>query len=314
MASPAVDIRSVRYQYGARTALNDVSFAVPSGCLFGVLGPNGSGKTTLFRVLSTLIPPKEGTAHVFGLDTTHDAHAVRQRLGLVFQSPALDEKLTVRENLRFHGALYGLQGAALRDRIDALLAQFGVADRADDAVDTLSGGLRRRADLARGLLHRPDVLLLDEPTTGLDPAARRTFWQTLDRLRDAEGATMIVATHLMDEAERCDRVVILDEGALVATGTPHELTSALGDETIWLDTDDPTALRDRIEAQFGLDATVVNGTVHLAPDDAPQLLSALYDAFGDAIDSATVRTPTLDDVFMVRTGHRPTDALQVADE
>lgn len=314
MASPAVDIRSVRYQYGTRTALNDVSFAVPAGSLFGVLGPNGSGKTTLFRILSTLTPPREGTARVFGLDTTQEAHAVRQQLGLVFQSPALDEKLTVRENLRFHGALYGLQGPALHDRIDALLAQFGVADRADDAVDTLSGGLRRRADLARGLLHRPDVLLLDEPTTGLDPAARRTFWQTLDRLRGTEGTTMIVATHLMEEAERCDTVAILDEGALVATGTPHELTSALGEETIWIATDDPAALRDRIEAQFGLDAAVLDEMVHLAPDNAPQLLSALYDAFGDTIDSATVRTPTLDDVFMVRTGHHPTDALQAVDE
>jgi ABC-2 type transport system ATP-binding protein len=314
MASPAVNIQSVSYQYGDRTALDDVSFSVASSSLFGVLGPNGSGKTTLFRILATLIPPRAGTARVFGLDTTRDAHAVRQRLGLVFQSPALDEKLTVRENLRFHGALYGLSGPSLHDRIDALLERFGVLDRADDAVDTLSGGLQRRADLARGLLHRPDVLLLDEPTTGLDPTARRTFWQTLGRLRSTEGTTMIVATHLMEEAERCDRVAILDEGLLVATGTPHELTRALGEETIWLATDDPAALRDRIEAQFGLDAAVLDGMVHLAPDDAPQLLSALYDAFGGTIDSATVRTPTLDDVFMVRTGHRPTDALQAVDE
>lgn len=314
MASPAVDIRSVRYQYGTRTALQDVSFSVAPGSLFGVLGPNGSGKTTLFRILATLVPPKAGVARVFGIDATENPHAVRQRLGLVFQSPALDEKLTVRENLRFHGALYGLNGAALHKRIDALLQQFGVADRADDAVDTLSGGLQRRADLARGLLHRPDVLLLDEPTTGLDPAARRTFWQTLARLRDAEGTTMIVATHLMEEAERCDAVAILDEGMLVATGAPHELTSALGEETIWLDTDDPALLRDRIEAQFGIDAVVLDDMIHLAPDDAPQLLSALYEAFGDSIDSATVRTPTLDDVFMVRTGNRPSNALQAIDE
>ncbi len=314
MASPAVDIRSVSYQYGDRTALHGVSFSVAPGSLFGVLGPNGSGKTTLFRILSTLIPPKAGTAQVFGLDTTQDAHAVRQRLGLVFQSPALDEKLTVRENLRVHGALYGLTGASLHDRINTLLDRFGVLDRADDAVDTLSGGLQRRADLARGLLHRPDVLLLDEPTTGLDPAVRRTFWQTLDRLRATEGTTMIVATHLMDEAERCDTVAILDGGSLVASGTPHELTAALGEETIWLETGDPAGLRDRIEAQFGIDAAVLDSMVHLAPDDAPQLLSALYEAFGDVIDSATVRTPTLDDVFMVRTGHRPTDALLPIDE
>ncbi len=314
MASPAVDIRSVSYQYGDRTALDNVSFSIAPGSLFGVLGPNGSGKTTLFRILSTLIPPKSGSARIFSMETTQDAHAVRQRLGLVFQSPALDEKLTVRENLRVHGALYGLSGPSLHERINLLLERFSVADRSDDTVDTLSGGLQRRADLARGLLHHPDVLLLDEPTTGLDPAARRTFWQTLDRLRDTEGTTMIVATHLMEEAERCDAVAILDEGSLVATGTPQELTAALGQETIWLDTEDPAGLRDRIEAQFGLDAAVLDSMVHLAPNDAPRLLSALYEAFGDTIDSATVRTPTLDDVFMVRTGHRPSDALQVVDE
>lgn len=313
MPVPAVYVEEVTHRYGTRAALQDVSFVVPTGSLFGVLGPNGSGKTTLFRILSTLMPSSSGTARVFDLDTTQDPGDVRKRLGLVFQSPALDENLTVRENLRFHGALYGLQGSTLRDRIDESLRQFEVADRAADRVGTLSGGLRRRADLARGLLHRPDLLLLDEPTTGLDPAARHAFWQVLGRLRRTEGTTMLLATHLMEEAERCDEVAILDQGRLVAAGTPERLKAELGAETLWLDAEDPHALRDRIQAQFGLDPRVIGTSVQISHPDAPRLLSSLYDALGDEIDSATVRAPTLNDVFMVRTGHQPEDALHVVD-
>ncbi len=306
MSTSAVQIEGLTHRYGVRIALQDVSFAVPAGSLFGLLGPNGSGKTTLFRILSTLMPPSGGTARVFDLDVTKAPEAVRKRLGLVFQSPALDDNLTVRENLRFHGALYGLRGAKLRARIDSLLGAFDVADRADDRAGTLSGGLQRRIDLARGLLHRPDLLLLDEPTTGLDPVARRTFWLVLDRLRRTEGTTMLLATHLMEEAERCDAVAILDQGRLVAAGTSGALKAELGAETLWLETNDPQALRDRIQARFGLVSRVIGTTtVQISHPDAPRLLASLYDALGDAIDSATVRPPTLDDVFMVRTGHRP---------
>lgn len=313
MPSPAVYVQSLTVRYGRRVALRDVTFSVDAGTLFGVLGPNGSGKTTLFRVLATLLVPNGGIARVLDADTVQDAAAVRRRLGFVFQSPALDDKLTVRENLRVHGALYGLHGATLRDRIDALLERFDVADRAGDAVQTLSGGLQRRVDLARGLLHQPDVLLLDEPTTGLDPAARRTFWQVLDRLRRTEGTTMLVATHLMDEAQRCDAVAILDDGQLVAAGAPNALRAELGDTTLWIDTANPAALRDRIQAQFGVAARVIGDAVQLSHPEAPQLLSSLYDAFGASIESATVRAPTLEDVFMVRTGHHPDEALQMAD-
>jgi ABC-2 type transport system ATP-binding protein len=226
---------------------------------------------------------------------------------VVFQDEALDDTLTVRENLRFQAALYGLHGADRRDRIDALLKRLDVADRADDAVGDLSGGLRRRADLARGLLHRPDLLLLDEPTSGLDPAARRTFWTAVQRLRDAEGTTLLVATHLMDEAERCDRVGILSDGALVVDGTPDTLKANLGDETIWLETASPSLLRDRIEAQFGVPARIVGSTLQVAPSDPPAFLSALYEAVGDHIRSATLRRPTLEDVFMVHAGVSPGD-------
>lgn len=305
MARPAVDIRGITHRYGAQTALQDVSLDVGPGAIYGLLGPNGSGKTTLFRILSTLMPPTEGTARIFGMDPTAQPDAVRRQLGVVFQDEALDGALTVRENLRFQGALYRLHGAELRERIGDLLARFDVADRADDPVDDLSGGLRRRVDLARGLLHRPRLLLLDEPTTGLDPAARRSFWSALRRLQEAEGTTLLMATHLMEEAERCDRVGILSEGALVADGEPATLKAELGSETLWLETEHPPALRDRIEAQFGVPTRIVGRQVQVAPSDPPAFLAALYKAFGPDIQRATIRPPTLEDVFMVHAGTPP---------
>jgi ABC-2 type transport system ATP-binding protein len=307
MTDSAVNIQGVTHRYGDHRALRDVTLQVAPGTLYGLLGPNGSGKTTLFRILSTLMPPSEGRATVFGIDVAQAPEAVRRRLGVVFQDEALDGTLTVRENLRFQAALYGLHGTDRRDRIDTLLHGLDVADRADDAVADLSGGLRRRVDLARGLLHQPDLLLLDEPTSGLDPAARRTFWTAAQRLRAVEGTTLLVATHLMDEAERCDRVGILSEGTLVADGAPETLKSDLGDETIWLETDAPTRLRDRIEAQFGVPTRIVGATVQVAPTDPPAFLSSLYETVGDRIRSATLRTPTLEDVFMVHAGVSPDD-------
>lgn len=298
----AVEIQQVTHRYGALEALHAVSLAMEEGAFFGLLGPNGGGKTTLFRILSTLLTPTEGGALVQGHDVTQDPAAIRRRLGVIFQQPALDADLTVRENLRFHGALYGLGGRTLRSRIDELLDTFDIANRASDRVKTLSGGLQRRADLARGLLHRPDVLLLDEPTTGLDPVARRAFWQALARLRRQEGTTMIVATHLMEEAEACDTVGILDRGHLVVQGAPAALTAALGDETLWLETADPLALRDQLKSRFDLDATHIGNAVQLTHPEAPTLLGKLYDAFGPVIESAMVRKPTLEDVFMVHTG------------
>lgn len=304
MPERAVDIEGVSHRYGEHVALRDVSLAVAPGALFGLLGPNGGGKTTLFRILSTLIRPAAGTARVFGYDTAREPAAVRERLGVIFQGTALDEALTVEENLRFHGALYGLHGRALQERMVHLLTLFGLEGRARDRVRTLSGGLQRRTDLARGLLHAPPLLLLDEPTTGLDPVARHAFWQTLARLRRSEGTTMLVATHLLEEAEACDQVGIIDRGRLVALGTPEGLKAELGGETLWLETEDPTALLDRIQAQFGLEAQHFGSAVGISHPEAPALLSALYEAFGDHIDSATVRKPTLEDVFMAHAGYR----------
>lgn len=311
MAVAAVNIQGVSHRYEADPALSDVTLQISPGALYGLLGPNGSGKTTLFRILTTLMPPTEGRASVFGFDTVKQPESVRQRLGVVFQEAALDENLTVRENLRFQGALYGLHGADLRSRMMTLLERMEVAARVDDPVGELSGGLRRRVDLARGLLHQPDLLLLDEPTSGLDPAARQTFWQAIWRLRETEGTTLLVATHLMDEAEHCDRVGILAEGALVADGAPEALKAELGKETLWIETDDPSVLRDRIEAQFGVPTRIVGGKVQVAPPNPPAVLPALYEALGGYIRSATVRVPTLEDVFMVHAGISPGEDREV---
>ena len=313
MPEQAVDIAGVTHRYGDHVALRDVTLEVAPGALFGLLGPNGGGKTTLFRILSTLLRPTQGEARVFGLNTAERPSDVRHRLGVVFQQPALDDELTVLENLRFHGALYGLGGSALRERIRSLLGLFGLADRAQDRVKTLSGGLQRRADLARGLLHSPDLLLLDEPTTGLDPVARDAFWQVLARLRRQEGATMLVATHLLEEAEACDAIAILDRGRLAASGTPDALKESLGGETLWLEADDATDLSDHIQAQFGLAAQTIGDKVQISHPEAHTLLSSLYEAFGDRIRSATVRRPTLEDVFMVHAGYRLDERSAVAE-
>lgn len=304
MDHPAVSLSHLTHRYGDLVALNDVSFTLESGRFFALLGPNGGGKTTLFRILSTLLRPTAGTARIFGQDTTAAPDAVRRMLGVVFQHTALDDELTVQENLLAHGALYGLRGRALRHRIDALLDRFGMADRARDRAGVLSGGQRRRVDLARCLLHAPRLLLLDEPTTGLDPAVRRAFWDTLSGVREDEGTTILLATHLLKEAEQSDCVGIIDRGTLAALGTPNALTDALGDTTLWLDTPAPEALAGRLHDTLDLDAQVVGTRVQVRHPDGPRLLPTLYQHFGAEIDSATVRKPTLEDVFLVHTGHR----------
>jgi len=299
----AIVVTNLSHAYGAHQALVDVSLSVPEGLMFGLLGPNGSGKTTFFRILTTLLRPSSGTVRVTGLDPLTQPHAVRQRLGVVLQDTALDDELTVEENLRFHGALYGLSSSVLTERIDLLLEQFGLSDRRDAYAKTLSGGLQRRTDLCRGLLHRPQLLLLDEPTTGLDPAARHAFWQTLSAIQRRETMTIVLATHLMDEAERCAEVGILDRGSLVVQGAPDELKQALGTDVLLLEAEDPTALQDRIEAQFGLATQQVGTAVQITEGAKQELLTSLYDAFGDRIQSATIRKPTLEDVFMAHAGY-----------
>jgi len=246
--SAAIEISDLRHHYGDREALRGVTFRVDRGEIFALLGPNGGGKTTLFRILSTLMRPASGEARVLGHDLARDAAAVRPRLGVVFQNPGLDPKLTVGENLVHHGHLYGLGGAPLRDRVKQLLGDLDLSDRANDRVETLSGGLARRTELARGLLHTPELLLLDEPSTGLDPGARRDFSHHLRELRDRAGVTVVLTTHYMEEAERADRVAVLHDGALVAIGAADELKRGVGGDVVVLEAEAPAELRDKMRA------------------------------------------------------------------
>lgn len=304
MSDPAASIRGVSFNYDEFQALQNVNFDVDSASFFGLLGPNGSGKTTLFRILSTLMPPASGSCSVHGFDTITHPNEVRSALGMIFQQPSLDEELTVRENLTFHGHMYGLRGKELQSRISSLANRIGISDRLEDRVKKLSGGLKRRADIIRGILHRPRLLLLDEPTTALDPAARHSFWQLLSGLRQEEGLTLILATHLLEEAEPCDDVVILDHGKVAIQGNPTQLRESLGRQMLWLTTASPEKLSDLIQQKMEVETQVLNDAVCIVDEKATSALPALYESFGDLIDSATIRKPTLEDVFLTSTGNQ----------
>lgn len=298
-----IEIEAASHRYGDRLALSDVSFRVAAGEIFGLLGPNGGGKTTLFRILCGSMHPDSGSVRLGGFDVLSQPHRVRRLMGVVFQSASLDKKLTVMENLIHQGHLYGITGQRLRERIDQLLIRFGIADRARDRVETLSGGLARRVDLAKALLHEPKVLLLDEPTTGLDPQARLEFWRDLDATRRRDNISILMTTHYMGEAQRCDRVGILNAGQLIAIGSPEELKRDLPGDRLVLESETPQQLADRIGDSFDLSPRVVDGRVHIERDKAHELVADLMETFGDAIRSISVGKPTLEDVFIMKTGH-----------
>ena len=307
-AESVVAIAGLTHRYGDRVALNDVSFTVQRGEIFGLLGPNGGGKTTLFRILSTLMAPSVGNVSVFGHDVVTQRNAVRRRIGVVFQSPSLDKKLTVAENLRHHGHIFGLRGAPLRQRMDELMQRFNIADRADDLTEKLSGGLRRRVEIARGLLHRPELLLLDEPSTGLDPRVRREVGDYLAELRDREGVTVLVTTHIMEEAERCDRLALLDRGQLVALDQPAALKDRVGGDVISIRARDADQLREQIESRFAVKAGIVDRVIRIERARGHEFVPALVEAFPGAIEAVSVGKPTLEDAFVHLTGHRFDDA------
>jgi len=308
MEDDAIRVEKLRHVYegrkGSRVALDDVSFTVTRGQIFGLLGPNGGGKTTLFRILSTLMRATGGQAFVFGAAVGTDPAAVRRHLGVVFQRPSLDGKLTVRENLVHHGHLYRLSGALLHERVDTVLQRLGLTDRSADRVETLSGGLQRRTELAQALLHRPPLLLLDEPSTGLDPGARRDFIQYLGQLREQDGVTVVLTTHSMDEAERCDQVAILHQGKLVSVGSPPELKSRVGGDVVVVQSRDAATLSGRIKERFGCDAAMVDGTLRIERERGHELVRDLVNAFPEEVTLVTYGKPTLEDVFIHLTGHR----------
>ncbi|MCI0588053.1 MAG: ATP-binding cassette domain-containing protein [Planctomycetes bacterium] len=301
---PAVAVDRLTRAYGERVALRDLSLEVREREVFGVLGPNGGGKTTLFRILATLILPSSGTARIFGHDVVADPDGARLRFGVVFQTGSLDRNLTVEENLRHQGHLYGLRGADLHSRIEEGLTRFALGDRRRERVRKLSGGLARRVELAKGLLHRPSLLLLDEPSVGLDPAARAELWSHLRELREKAGATILFTTHFLDEAEGCDRLAILDRGSLVALGAPEALKGEIGGDVVTVEGADPERLRERIGRECGVEGKVVDGRVRIEQREGHALAKRLADALGSALTGVTVRRPTLEDVFVRRTSRR----------
>ena len=304
-AAPVISVQNLVHRYENRTALNGVSFDVRPAELFGLLGPNGSGKTTLFRILSTLMIPTGGRAIVMGCDAAQDPASLRRQIGVVFQAQSVDPKLTAYENLWHQGHLYGLRGSALKRRVEEILSRVGLADRAKERVETFSGGMQRRIELAKGLLHHPGVLLLDEPTTGLDPGARRDLWQYLQILRDEEQVSVLVTTHLMEEAERCDRLAIMNEGNLVALGTPAELKSEIGGDVILLDAaKNATTLAEQIHARFHVETAVLGNQVRIEREGGHRFVPDLVEAFPGEIQAISVSKPALEDVFIHRTGHK----------
>jgi len=302
--SHPVETQALRRLYGTRVALDDVTFSVADGEIFGLLGPNGGGKTTLFRILSTLLEPSGGTARVGGHDVATEAAAVRACLGVVFQSPSLDPQLTVEENLRYGGNLYGLRGAALETRLREMAEALRVEDRLSDRVKTLSGGLQRRVEIAKSLLPRPRVLLLDEPSTGLDPVARVDLWSILEQLRGRFGMTVVWTTHLMDEAARCDRVAILHHGKLRACDTPEALCATIGADVLTLAGRDADRLAEALQSKFGWAASVQDGMVRVEIPRAHEQVARIVEAFPGEILSVTAGRPTLEDVFVRLTGER----------
>ena len=303
-AAAVIQLQELRHQYGDRTALAGVSFDVRAAEIFGLLGPNGSGKTTTFRILSTLMVPSGGRALIMGHDVAREPGAVRRSIGVVFQEKSIDIKLSAEENLMLVGHVYGLRGAALKKRVREMLERVGLADRAKEKAETFSGGMQRRLELAKGLLHHPSVLLLDEPTTGLDPGARRDLWQYLHILRDEERVTVLVTTHLMEEAEGCDRLAIYANGSVVALGTPAELKSEIGGDVILLESEQPDSLAQRIAQRFGLHPTVLDHRVRLEIEAGHRFVTDVVEAFPGEIQGVSVHKPSLEDVFIRRTGHR----------
>jgi ABC-2 type transport system ATP-binding protein len=301
---PAVVADDLRHRYGDREALSGVTLSIARGEIFGLLGPNGGGKTTLFKIVSTLLPAGAGRVTLFGHDLVREAAHVRRHLGVVFQHPSLDPKLTVWENLRHHGHLYGLRGGALRARADELLDRSGLKDRARERVERLSGGLQRRVELAKALMHRPDLLLLDEPSTGLDPGARRDFIHHLAHLRSVEGVTVLLTTHLLDEAERCDRLGILHRGKLVALGTPEALKNMVGGDVVVIHARAAEALRAKLGERFGCEPMLVDGNLRIEMPEGHEFARAVVSAFGSEIQAVSFGRPTLEDVFVHLTGYR----------
>jgi len=297
-----IEAKGLVKKYGDLEAVAGIDLEVYGGEIFGFLGPNGAGKSTTNSMLCTLLTPTAGIARVAGIDVVRDPAAVRQRIGLVFQDPSLDDQLTARENLEFHAFVYSVPAPDRRRRIDEMLNLLQLADRASSAVKTFSGGMKRRLEIARGMLHQPQVLFLDEPTIGLDPQTRKSIWTHLNELRDTKGVTIFMTTHYMDEAEYCDRIAIIDRGKIVALGTPDELKAMVGGDVVTITSTAPGAAAKEIEDMLGVKPARDNGTLRMEVPDGKAFVPRLVRELSAPVDTVTLRRPSLDDVFLKLTG------------
>jgi ABC-2 type transport system ATP-binding protein len=300
--TPVIDVTGLVKRYGDIEAVRGIDLSVAAGEIFGFLGPNGAGKSTTISILCTLLRPTAGSARVAGVDVVQDPSLVRSRIGLVFQDPALDQQLTARENLEFHAFLYGVAPQLRRSRIDDALQMVELSDRANSPVFTYSGGMRRRLEIARGILHYPDVLFLDEPTLGLDPQTRQRIWSYLHEVRTREHITIFMTTHYMDEAEFCDRIAIIDAGRIVALGTPHELKAMVGGDVVTIATASAQDAADQVRHAFDVPVSVVDGEVRVEVDDSAAFMPLLFTELRVPVQAVSTRRPSLDDVFLKLTG------------
>ena len=305
---PVISVSGLTKQYGEVQAVRGIDFEVARGETFGFLGPNGAGKTTTIKILCTLANATSGTAHVAGHDAQTERDSVRRNIGLVFQDTTLDTYLTAEQNLRFHAELYGVPKAAVEPRMRQVMDMVGLWDRKDSLVSTFSGGMQRRLEIARGLLHAPRVLFLDEPTVGLDPQTRSSIWTYINELKRREDITIFLTTHYMDEAENCDRIAIIDHGKIVAIDTPEALKASVGKDRVQIQTaDDPAAIAALAET-FGIEAAMHEGAVTFSVAAGEQFVPRLFAEFSVPIRSVSVSRPSLDDVFMSYTGTTIRDA------
>jgi ABC-2 type transport system ATP-binding protein len=304
----AITVKDLVKRYGEVEAVSGVSLEVGTGEVFGFLGPNGAGKSTTINMLCTLVNPTSGTARVAGHDIVRARDDVRRHIGLVFQDQTLDTYLTAEENLRLHAELYGIQSSLVDARMEQVMTMVGLWERRGGVVSTFSGGMRRRLEIARGLMHSPRVLFLDEPTIGLDPQTRRSIWSYIRQLQLREQITIFMTTHYMDEAEWCDRIAIMDHGKIVALDTPVRLKQAVSSDRVTLHTDSNIATIARLKARFDIDAKISQDAVIFGVPDGERFLPRLFAQFGLPIRSVSVSRPTLDDVFLAYTGSSIRDA------
>jgi ABC-2 type transport system ATP-binding protein len=302
LAETAIEAEGLVKRYGDLEAVAGIDLDVRRGEIFGFLGPNGAGKSTTISMLCTLLTPTSGAARVAGIDVRHDPARVRQRIGLVFQDPSLDDQLTARENLEFHAFIYSVPAPERKPRIDEMLGMMQLSERASSQVKTFSGGMKRRLEIARGMLHQPQILFLDEPTLGLDPQTRRNIWTHLNALRSKKGVTIFMTTHYMDEAEFCDRIAIIDHGKIVALGTPEELKGMVGGDVVTITTSQPDEAALQIEKLLKAKPVRENGYLRMEVRDGKAFVPRLVRELTVPVDTVTMRRPSLDDVFLKLTG------------